>query len=260
MNKLSCLVLAGGKLTEELEEKFKVNLKCLLPVGEKPIIEYVLNALSGSEEIDEITILGDVSELSFLKDRANLLSGLEEGLLENLICGISEFKDKDKIIVASSDIPLITPSIVDDFIKKCTPEIDFSYPIIPKDKTLQKFKDAKRTYGHVKEGTFTGGNIVLLNPDIFLKNINIIKQTLSARKSPLQLIKILGGMFLLKFFLSVIGITLLSISDLERKIGDILGGFKVEAVIVDHPEIAMDIDKLSDLISIENYIAKEKNP
>jgi hypothetical protein len=120
-------------------------------------------------------------------------------------------------------------------------KVDFFYPIISKENNLKKYPEVQRTYVHLKEGIYTGGNLVLVSPSIIQGPLDWYNKLLSLRKKPFKMSQMLGIKIIIKFI-----IRRLSIKDVEKKISNMIG-HNCKALIVEHPEIGFDVDKPSDL-------------
>lgn len=239
----NALVLAGS-------DKEKNYNKALICVNRKPIISYVLNALKESKEIDKIVVIGPRKDfLSLIEDKSFEILDQEESLLNNLEKGINFLDSERKIFISSSDIPLITPFCVDEFLKKCQKE-DFGafYPIMKKENILKKYPDTQRTYLKLKEGYFCGGNFVVINREIFQERKDLFREAIKNKKNVIKLAKFFGLKTILKFLFKV-----LTLKELERKVSEIIG-FKVCAVEISCPEAMIDFDKKSDLDLIEKNL------
>jgi len=137
---------------------------------------------------------------------------------------------------------LITGEAIDDFVDRCGDEtIDLYYPIVSRQVVEDRYAGARRTYVHLKEGVFTGGNVFLFNPGILSRCLVKGKQLVEARKNPLRLAGMVGLPFLLKFMTRN-----LSLREAEEKVSGLLD-IKGLAVISRCPEIGLDVDKPEDL-------------
>ncbi|MFH1539902.1 MAG: 4-diphosphocytidyl-2C-methyl-D-erythritol kinase, partial [bacterium] len=147
------------------------------------------------------------------------------------------------------DIPLATAKMVEDFINACREtEADVYYSMVERSLNEKKYPGMKRTYIKLREGTYTGGNVVLLNPEVLRKQWGTIEQAMALRKSPLKLLGMMGFVFILKFLFKK-----LSRDEIEKKAGSILG-FRVKAVEVADPEIGIDVDKESDYLLVKEKL------
>lgn len=238
---VDAVILAGGGLKEITEEK--VLARGLIEINGKPMLEYIIDALNNSALIDKIVLVIPTKvELGKLADKVNGTVRSDSSLTQNLHRGIESLETRNLVLALSSDIPLVTSEAIDDFLKECQEEeAQVYYSVIPREVIEEKFKGVKRTYVKLKEGTFTGGNIFLFDPEVVKKNIQLIEEAYGARKSPLKLARILGFKFIFKLL-----INRLTIGELEERVSLLIGA-KSKAVVTSYPEIGMDVDKNSDL-------------
>jgi hypothetical protein len=150
-------------------------------------------------------------------------------------------RNEPYILITTSDIPLVTSKQINCFIENCTanPGFDIYYSIIEKNAYTQLFPspNLRRVYANLVEGSFTGGNVFLINPKVIIDCEDVIEQFVFFRKHPLKMARILGKRIALKYLKKY-----LSIRDLEKMVPHYLKGYSGRAIIVD-PEIALDIDK-----------------
>jgi hypothetical protein len=119
---------------------------------------------------------------------------------------------------------------------------DLYYPIISKSEVEKKYSSTRRTYVGLKDGVFTGGNLFLLNPDVYKKCVENGQKIIQLRKSPLGLCRLLGIGFVVKFLLRS-----LTLAEAERKVSQLLGMIDGVVVVSKYPEVGVDVDKPGDL-------------
>ncbi len=248
------IILAGKKKNGVLEAEFNVPTKALIPFNERPMISYVLDAVKGTPGVRNIVVIGPEDALSpivkgekvrVLPDKGGILENIEEGIRH-----LSPEKD-DLVLIITSDIPLVTSEMIFYFINTATKyDVDFCYPILKREICEEKFPETKRTYGTVKEGTFTGGNFFLVRAHAFMNSREILKRAISYRKKPWKLSKLLGFKFLLKFFMKK-----LTIPEVENRAYELLG-YKGKAIEVPYPEVGIDVDKQNDYRLVEERLKK----
>ena len=161
-------------------------------------------------------------------------------MLENLQAGLMPVQLEPRVLIATVDIPLLSQAAVQDILAK-DQKVGLVYPIVTKAAAERAFPGGKRTYARLLEGTFTGGNLFLLEPrliDAFLPRLEFI---LNNRKNVLRLASMFGIVALLK-----LAIGRLSIAELEQTVSKILG-LPAVALITDFAEIGFDVDKEDDL-------------
>lgn len=237
---VDAIVLAGGK--PEAFDDQQAAAKGLLLLAGKPMVEHVLDALAKSQQVDRriIVVPPDAGNGTWA-DKADRVVRLSETAIGNLVGAIKASGAKGKALVLSADIPLVTTEAIDDFLRSCQEvDADIYYPIIPREVAEGRFPETRRTYMKLRDGTFTGGNIHLVDVDAVLKNQEAGERVFARRKSPVKLLRLLGLTFVVKFFLRR-----LTVADLERKASAILSS-RVVAVRSDFPEIGVDVDKPDD--------------
>lgn len=243
---LNAVVLAGSSDNEKLPNK------PLLKIKDKPMVLYVTDALKATKRIDNILIVGDEIKLrEYYKEDKNVsIINESESFFHNLIMGVNAYKEEKRILVVTSDIPMITSEAINDFIDKASSiGGDFCYPIVDKEANNRKYPEAKRTYARLKEGSFTGGNIIYINPKIIDGFMDKAQEVIGNRKKVLKLAKMLGWKFTIRFLLGN-----LTIPKIEKRVSEMLG-IDARAVISEYPEIGNDVDKPSDVEMVQNYIA-----
>ena len=250
---VDCVILAGGA-NGELEKIEGIPNKALIKIGDKEVIRYVLEALRRVEKIERIVLAGPVEQFECLKGDYSLeLVPEENSLLKTWGRRPAIYKQKP-LLIATADIPLITSEALEDFLQKCYPyDIEFYYPIVRKEVCENSFPGVKRTFVKLEEGSFTGGNIFLVNSTIIEPNLPILKQFIDSRKKPLKMVSMLGAGFLLSGLAGR-----LSIAQLEKRFSGLFN-LKAKAIISDYPELGFDMDKPEDLELMRRYIADSNN-
>lgn len=251
---VNAVVLAGRANTGAFQKISAAPNEALIPVAGRPMLERVLAALvavpavRGCAVVGPPDVLGEPLREAF-GDRVVLVpSG--DGLMDNVLRGVRHFAgDGRPTLLSTSDLPLLEPEAAATFIASALATgADFCYSIIPKDVMEAAYPGGRRTYARVRDGTFTGGNLMLLNPAVADACAERARAFLAARKSPLRLALLLGPGFLLQLVLGRLGV-----ADLERKVSGLFG-VTARAVVVRHASVGMDVDKLSHLRLAESIL------
>ncbi|MDI3311231.1 MAG: nucleotidyltransferase family protein [Thermoanaerobacterium sp.] len=240
---MNALILAGSTGDEKLPEKALIKIK------DRYMISYVIDALRGSGKVDKIAVVGDREKLQCIEG-IDILIDQGNSIIENVLKGIEPFKNDRRVLILTCDIPMLTKEAVIDFVEQSESlNADLCYPIVKREDNERKFPDAKRTYAKIKEGTFTGGNIFYINPQIVDACIEAAKQFIAFRKKPWKLGQLLGFKILILFAFGRV-----TISQLERKVSELFN-INAKAVISKYPEIGNDVDKDEDVEMANKYIA-----
>ncbi|NLJ80738.1 MAG: NTP transferase domain-containing protein [Firmicutes bacterium] len=239
--KVDAVVLAGAPNEGKLKEASPEKWEAIIPIHGKPMINYVIEALQNSKGVETIVVVGPEAIKKHLPAGARLVQS-GESLTENVFLGLEVLEQKNKVLLVSSDIPFIHSEAIDDFLERCSElRRDVYYPLISKEANEQVYPETIRTYFRLKEGTFTGGNLLLASAEAIKNSREIMSLVISQRKKPWKIIRMLGFVFAFKLVTNR-----LTLLEIEKRAAEILG-YSGALMIVPYPEIGTDIDKPSDL-------------
>lgn len=245
---IPAVILAGGKAGDASAECARVGYKALAPVGGQPMVARVEAALSAAKRVDRVVVVGPpevaaaVPKVACVPDAGSFLGNLQAGVRA---CG-----DAAHCLVISCDIPFVTGPMLDDFIARSIARgVDLAYPVVRLERCQERYPGMRRTSLRLREGRYTGGNAVVVRPELLLGHSRLIEAAFAARKNPLRLGCMIGWGVLLRILLSAKLPGVLPISLLEQRVGRMVGG-SVAAIDFPDPEIGADIDKPADLASL----------
>ncbi|MEW6184023.1 MAG: nucleotidyltransferase family protein [Bacillota bacterium] len=239
---IPALVLAGAPNAGRLKEVSPAAFEALIDLNGRPLAAHVIEALLATPAVERIVVVGpEALGNAFTSDRILFLPP-REGLLENLAAGLDALSAAPRVLVVTSDIPLLTPEAVLDFLELCKDsQVDVFYPVIPREEVEKTFPGVKRTYVRFREGCFTGGNIGLVDPKALGKCLDRAGDFVRLRKKPFRLALVVGPCFLCRFLLGR-----LSLRQAEKRVCHLLG-LRGRVVVSSSSEIGVDVDKPSDL-------------
>lgn len=246
--KFKALLLAGGKSKHALRKVTGQEYKALMTidvVASRPVIYHMTEVLQQTKYVSQIYVAGPKEVHQLIGPQTDELAASGSTLMETLKLSIPRLQDESHILVTTCDLPLVLNQHIEHFIEDClaNPGFDIYYSIIEKKAYIQSFPSnhLRRIYANLIEGSFTGGNVFLINPKVIIDCTAIIEQFILFRKHPLKMAKILGRRIVIKYLKGY-----LSIRDLEKLVPHYLKGYTGKAIPAD-PEIALDIDKPSQL-------------
>ncbi|MHB1419333.1 MAG: nucleotidyltransferase family protein [Bacillota bacterium] len=249
---VDAIVLAGSPNNGPLQACSSASNEAFIKIGQRYMVDYVVSALRQSEGIGRIAVVGPVDELKALYggDGRILLCPGGGTALGSVGSGIRALQTRQNVLIATGDIPLISPEAIEDFLHLCgNQEREMYYPVVRKEINEQKFQGVQRTYIKLKEGIFTGGNLFLLSPEAFQRSADKGEELVRLRKHPLALCRLIGFGFVIKFLLHT-----LRLNEAAEKFSSLLG-IKGVAVISSFPEVGIDVDKPSDLELVRRVLA-----
>jgi len=250
--RINGLILAGGTLDDKLRDRTQVTNEALIPLGQRFMVEYVAQAIKKSDSVSKIAIVGPVDQLrdKFKDDPDIVLAPGGDTVALSVVNGLGVLPESDYVLISSSDIPLISGQSLEGFISACKEAgpADIYYPIVERSLSERTYPGAQRTFVRLTDGSFTGGNVFLLRPEIVSSRVKIADELIALRKDPIALCKTIGPGFIAKFLLRK-----LSIREAEEKVSKLLN-LRAVAVRCNYPEIGMDVDKPSDLDLVEQVL------
>ncbi|MBV8727552.1 MAG: hypothetical protein JO233_07185, partial [Candidatus Eremiobacteraeota bacterium] len=127
---------------------------------------------------------------------------------------------------------------------------DLAYAILERSIHEAKFPEVPHTWARMRDGTFCGGAFVTIKPRIFPSLARFIERLGAARKNPMHLALLFGPDVLLKF-----AFRRLSVADAESRASRVLSA-KVRAVPCAYPEMAVNVDRATDVALAESLIQR----
>lgn len=244
MSSLPAVVLAGGKSAPQLVAYTGYPNRALVPVDGKPLLRHVVDALA--LRCSPILVIGPAPQCPDYE------SAEDQGdFVSNIMLGLRRVADAELAVIATADLPYITPAAVDSFITQAEEqaarhEADLVLPVVSVSLCLERYPNIRRTSLRLREGGFTAGNMALVRPKALLGRQAIIAAAYKARKSPARLARMLGAAALLRLAgARLVRPSLLDIRFIETQASRLIG-LEARALVCRLPEIATDLDRVSD--------------
>jgi len=230
----AAIVLAGGGPEPVLAPG--LPNKAFLSVGGLPLVVRVTQALRQAASVDRVLVVGPTGDLAQLLDHTIDLVPGQATMMDNLAAAITRLPGARRALVIAADLPLVTGEAVDRFVALCTGDFGCYYPIVPRAAIERRFPTARKTYVQLTDGVYTGGSAMLFDPTLLDRVRPLIERLVAGRKKPWLLAQLFGWATVMKFAAHT-----LSIAEIEAKAREVTG-FPVRAVILDGPELALDVD------------------
>lgn len=253
--RLDAIILAGATAGEAdpLMQGTAVARKALLPIVGKPMVVYVEEALRASDRVDRIVSVG-LAEGDDVPFSGPVVRVAAQGdIVANTLAGLDWLRATGRIspyvLIASSDIPLLTGPVVARFVATCVKRGgDLFYSVVEKSILEAAFPRSGRSYAHLKDGYWDGGDLFMVRSDLAMQKVQMMRDLIAQRKDALKMARVLGPRFLLAIVLRR-----LTLADAERRVSQILG---IEGRVVASPdwELAMDVDKPHQLEMVIRYM------
>jgi len=241
---MDAIVTAGGipQPDEPLYPFTQGESKALLDVAGKPMIQWVLDALSASQKVEQVLIIGLNAESGATSQKPTTYIPNQGSMLENVRAGVIKLLELNPashhVLLVSSDIPAITAEMVDWVIQKALEtDDDLYYNLISQEVMEKRFPGSKRSYTKLKGATVCGGDMNVIRTMVATGNDELWERIVAARKSAFKQAAILGFDTLLLLMLRVI-----TLDQAVKRVSKRLG-LKGRVILSPYAEIGMDIDK-----------------
>jgi GTP:adenosylcobinamide-phosphate guanylyltransferase len=242
---MDAIVTAGGiPLPEEpLYDATRGHPKALVDIAGKPMVQWVLDALTEAKSIDNIIIVG-LTEKSGLKCGKPMYFVSNQGkMVENMQAGAQKVQEingqAEYALMVSSDIPAITAEMVDWVVETAMQtKLDIYYNVIPREVMEKRFPGSKRTWTRLKEIEVCGGDMnVARIKTLTGEDTDMWKKITDSRKSPLKQAALIG--FDTAFLLLTKKLTLEMAEKTITSRLNVTG----KVLICPFAEVGMDVDK-----------------
>jgi hypothetical protein len=245
------VILAGGRISGLYARAAGTKIKGLAPVAGSPVVRRAAESLLAAPGIDRVCVVGPVAVREALPDGC-LWQDERESALGNIQAGVERLDAAGawRILVCGTDVPVVRPASIQDFLERTPPEAEIGMPIVRKEAFVRAFPGDLGIYVRLAEGAFTAGCQFLLRPAVVLDRSSLLHQLHTRRKSQLAMARIFGGPVVWKLITGR-----LSVPELEARASE-LTGCRCAAVMDCSPDLAFDIDSVLDLRYIEKWLRR----
>jgi GTP:adenosylcobinamide-phosphate guanylyltransferase len=258
----TAIILAGQRPgPDPVAEAARVTCKSFAPVGDRPMVHRVLDALAASRQIDSLFLCGPSKPL--IEQEPELKTRIEKGevkwIASHLTPSLSTYHalqalpDNKPVLVTTADHALLTPQIVDYFCNEAFQKgCDVVVGLTLYENVTSAFPETKRTAIKFKDSAYSGCNLfAFLNTHAY-RVAKFWCQIEQQRKKPLRMIRILGGWPVIKYLMGR-----LPLNDGLEHLSNRLG-IHAGAVILPFPEAAVDVDTVADWKFVQTLVKKQR--
>ena len=254
---MDAIVTAGGIPTPEeaLYTYTQGASKAMLDIAGKPMIQWVLDALSDAQKVERIVIIGLEADSGLSCAKPLSFMPNQGGMLENLLAGINKLLEinpaASHALVVSSDIPAITAEMVDWEIENALQtDHDIYYHVIPRQVMEARYPGSNRTFTHLKDMDVCGGDMNVVRTRVASAQRDTWDKLIASRKNPLKQAGVIGYDTLLLFLLGAA-----TLEDAVKRVCKRLN-INGRAVVCPYAEVGMDVDKPHQLEMMRADLAK----
>lgn len=243
---VSALVLAGQRPSgDPMAMAAHIRLKAFLPVGGRPMLERVVEALRASPAIGRITV--SIPEPAALAGMAVEALPTEPSPCLSVLAAIDRLKWP--ILVTTADHALLTPAIVEHFIRVAQAgDADLSVGVVERHEIETVAPEGRRTYWRFEDGDFSGANLFYWRTPAAGAAIRFWRRIEEERKRPWRIVWAFGPGLLLGYLMRR-----LTLDQALARASTRLG-CRVAGIVLPFAEAAIDVDKPADLTLVERLL------
>ncbi|MDH3944728.1 MAG: nucleotidyltransferase family protein, partial [Anaerolineae bacterium] len=215
--------------------------KALLEFRGKPLVQHVLDALGGAEQIERVVLVGlDEScgvscakPLAFVPNQGSMLENIRTGMEKVLELN----PDAEYALIGVSDSPLLAAELLDWAVESALETRHDAYYYLLKRATFEtRFPGSNRKYVSIKDMQVMGGSVGIMATRLVDNDDDIWGKLIAARKSAVKGAMLFGFSNLVKLLLRRITVAE-AVAVFQDRVG-----IRGRAIFCPHAELAYDVD------------------
>jgi GTP:adenosylcobinamide-phosphate guanylyltransferase len=255
---MDAVILAGGRSDPEdpLFNLTRGGFKSLLPIAGKPMVQWILDALSQTSVFEQIVLVG-LPETTQLTCKIPLILTPDRGsIMQNVKAGAETLLQLQRspdayALTISADIPAITPECIEWLAHTVAQsQQDIFYCVVERQVMEARFPGSRRSYINLKGVEVCGGDMNAVRLGEAVREHELVEQLTASRKNALKQASLIGFGILFKLL-----IRQLSLEEAEKRICQRLG-INGRVILNPYAEVAMDVDKPFQYEIIEKELLK----
>lgn len=251
------LLPAGGRINDAWAKNAGAEIKTLLKFGGETMLQRTIRILRETANIGRIVVIGP-AELREAAQNADVLLPEGESGPDNIFRGLAwlqenptdrvlDIENDARVLVMTTDLPFVTSSSIAHFLEACSRDAEICIPIVEKAPFEARFPDSPNFWVPLGGQNWTLACAFLLHVESLKRSKSHIEAIFAARKSQLQMAKVLGPLFIARLLLKK-----LTIAHIQQRCEKVLG---CRGQVIDNaaPELAFDIDDEAEYLYATAY-------
>lgn len=257
--KFHALVLAGSRdAVDPVAAMAGMPAKALVPVGGRPMLLRVVDALASAVAIGPIEVVGlsaaacaHADTRDALRQRRVTLRAGQETPSRSVAASFVDLAP-GAVLVTTADHALLRADIVDAFTSRaCATQADVVIGMVRYERVRAVCPDTRRTVMRFRGGAYCGCNLFAFLTQSGRDAVGFWTRMEQRRKQPARIARALGLMTLLRYFLRR-----LTLEEALARLSKLCGA-RVVAAELPFGEAAIDVDKPDDLKVAEALVVRD---
>lgn len=256
--RLIALVLAGRRVGGDALESASVQHKAFLKIGGVSMIERVLGAIAGANNISEIWIAAPDDIRQALS--ALTVPGLDVKIISSagspslsIAEAISAAPPNAEFMVTTCDHPLLTPAMINHFLNAIDRvQYDIAAACVSRETYEAAYPGTQRTFIRFSDFSFSGANLFWLNPETAKPLLQFWRRLENNRKHPLKMASEIGFITGARYLLGLLS-KKAALAAIAAKTG-----INADLIQLPFAEAAIDVDKPQDIETVKSALDKRE--
>ena len=243
---MNVILTAGGSsiVGEPLYELAHGKPKALMNIAGKPMLQWMLDALSEAQSINRVILVGLDEDIPMQCNKPLTILPNQGGIFQNMFAGTKKLQQMEpsaqKIIALSSDIPCIKGEMLDWFTQMILQsDEEVYYTVITRQTMEERYPGAKRSYYRLKDVEICGADIHAFDISVITHRPELWQRLIETRKSAFKQASLIG----LDVFLALL-LRLWTLDKIAARVTARIG-IRGRTILSPFAEMGMDIDKPS---------------
>ena len=254
---MDAIVTAGGipQPGEPLYEFTQGQPKALMDICGKPMIQWVLDALNGADNVDQVIVIGLPPDAPIACPKVVDFLPNQGSMLQNVRAGMKRSQEINPqphhLLFASSDIPGITSEIANWVVTTALQtDEDAYYTVVTRQVMEARYPNSRRSYTRLKDIEVCGGDIHVVRSQIGPENDAMWEKLIASRKNVFKQASLIGYDTLIMLLFHAI--------TLDKAIKVVTQRLHITGrpLICSYAEAGMDVDKPFQLEIIRSDLAQ----
>ncbi len=261
-NTFTAIILAADRSRDDpLIRHAGVCAKALVEINRRPMVGRVIDALSQSQQVNEIILSGpkkDCFESSefiteIIGNGSANWSEPADSPASSAYAALKQLPENQPALITTADHPLLRPDIIDDFLERALASgADVAAGVTTIRAIHEKFPGARKTVMRFSDDGYCGCNLFAFLTPQSHRVAKAWRSVEKQRKNPLYIVRQLGLGSVLQYALGMLRMDVAA-ERLSRKLD-----VTIKPVLLPFPEAAIDVDTVADQQFVETILDADK--
>ncbi|HLL30352.1 MAG TPA: nucleotidyltransferase family protein [Allosphingosinicella sp.] len=233
--------------------------KVLIPVAGEPMLGRVARTLLDCPSVGRVVVLAQRPEslltgpLGWMAREPQICAAVAgDGISASIMAVAGSDPAPFPLLVTTADHVLLSPEMVEAFISGAG-DADAAFGVVRRDAVERSYPDTRRTWLKFADGQYSGANLFAFRNSDSMRAAAFWSKVEKHRKRAVTLLAFFGPTLFLRILTRAIGLA--GAAGIAGRRLDL----RLRAVVLEHPEAAIDVDKPEDLRLAERILSRRQH-